>query len=89
VISTGVGEMNIHPLSVLQVFIGGGTEGDRLIIQSFRLPRIIVALLVGMGLAVAGGILQGMIRNPLASPDILGITGGATVAVVGFMAIFS
>lgn len=42
-----------------------------------------------MGLAVAGGILQGMIRNPLASPDILGITGGATVAVVGFMAIFS
>lgn len=89
VISTGVGEMNINPLSVLQVFIGGGTESDRLIIQSFRLPRIIVALLVGMGLAVAGGILQGMIRNPLASPDILGITGGATVAVVGFLGIFS
>ena len=81
--------MNINPLSVLQVFIGGGTESDRLVIQSFRLPRIIVALLVGMGLAVAGGILQGMIRNPLASPDILGITGGATVAVVGFLAIFS
>ena len=89
VISTGLGEMKISPLSVLQVFLGGGTEMDRLIIQSFRLPRIIVAMMVGMGLAVSGGILQGMVRNPLASPDILGITGGAAVAVVGFLAFFS
>ncbi|MBT2758321.1 iron ABC transporter permease [Mesobacillus foraminis] len=89
VLSTGLGEMNISPFSVLQVFFGGGTEMDRLVIHTFRLPRIIVALMVGMGLAVAGGILQGMIRNPLASPDILGITGGAAVAVVGFLAIFS
>lgn len=89
VVSTGLGEMKIGPLRVLQVLLGGGEEMDRLIIQSFRLPRILVALMVGMGLAVAGGILQGMIRNPLASPDILGITGGAAVAVVGFLAIFS
>lgn len=89
VLSTGLGEMNMSPFSVLQVFFGGGTEMERLVIHTFRLPRIIVALMVGMGLAVAGGILQGMIRNPLASPDILGITGGAAVAVVGFLAIFS
>lgn len=89
IISTGLGEMKISPLRVLQVLAGGGTEMDRLIIETFRLPRIIVALMVGMGLAVAGGILQGIIRNPLASPDILGITGGASVAVVGFLAIFS
>lgn len=89
VISTGMGEMKINPLTVVKVFLGGGTEMDQLIIKSFRLPRIIIALTVGMGLAVAGGILQGMIRNPLASPDILGITGGASVAVVGFLAIFS
>lgn len=89
VISTGMGEMKISPLTVVKVFFGGGTEMDQLIIKSFRLPRIIIALTVGMGLAVAGGILQGMIRNPLASPDILGITGGASVAVVGFLAIFS
>lgn len=89
VISTGLGEMKIAPLTVLKVFFGGGSEMDQLVIQSFRLPRIIVALMAGMGLAVAGGILQGMIRNPLASPDILGITGGAAVAVVGFLAIFS
>ncbi|ALC89055.1 iron ABC transporter permease [Bacillus sp. FJAT-18017] len=89
VTSTGLGEMKISPITVIATFFGGGTEMDRLIVTSFRLPRIIIALVVGMGLAVAGGILQGMIRNPLASPDILGITGGASVAVVGFLAIFS
>jgi iron complex transport system permease protein len=89
VVSTGLGEMKISPINVLKVFFGGGTDMDRLVVQSFRLPRIIVALMVGMSLAVAGGILQGMIRNPLASPDILGITGGAAVAVVGFLAVFS
>lgn len=89
IISTGIGEMNISPLSVMGVFFGGGSEMEKLVITSFRLPRIIVALLVGMSLAVAGGILQGIIRNPLASPDILGITGGAAVAVVGFLAFFS
>ncbi len=89
VISTGTGDMKISPLKVVQVFFGGGTDMERLVIQSFRLPRIIVALMVGISLAVAGGILQGMIRNPLASPDIIGITGGASVAVVGFLAFFS
>lgn len=89
VLSAGLGEMKISPLSVVQVLFGGGTDMERLVVQSFRVPRIIVALMVGMGLAVAGGLLQGMIRNPLASPDILGITGGAAVAVVGFLALFS
>lgn len=89
VISTGTGEMKISPLTVVKVFFGGGPEMETLIIKSFRLPRIIVALMVGVSLAVAGGILQGMIRNPLASPDVLGITGGASVAVVAFLAIFS
>ncbi|MBO0958958.1 iron ABC transporter permease [Neobacillus sp. MM2021_6] len=89
VTSTGIGEMKINPLTVVKVLFGGGPEMEKLIITSFRLPRIIVALMVGMSLAVAGGILQGMIRNPLASPDILGITGGAAVAVVAFLALFS
>lgn len=89
VISTGIGEMKINPLTVVKVLFGGGHEMEKLIITSFRLPRIIVALMVGISLAVAGGILQGMIRNPLASPDVLGITGGAAVAVVAFLALFS
>lgn len=89
IISIGLGELKISPFRVLQVIFGGGSDRDRLVIQTFRMPRSIIALLVGMGLAVAGGILQGIIRNPLASPDIIGITGGAAVAVVCFLAIFS
>lgn len=89
VISTGSGEMKINPLTVMKVLFGAGPEMETLVITSFRLPRIIVALTVGISLAVAGGILQGMIRNPLASPDVLGITGGAAVAVVGFLVLFS
>ncbi|MFD2444535.1 FecCD family ABC transporter permease [Bacillus sp. CGMCC 1.16607] len=89
ILSTGLGEMKISPINVLKVLFGGGTDIHRLVIQTFRLPRIIIALMVGISLAVAGGILQGLIRNPLASPDILGITGGAAVAVVGFLALFS
>lgn len=89
IISTGLGDMKISPLTVLQVFFGEGTRMEQLVVSSFRLPRIIVALVVGISLAIAGGILQGLVRNPLASPDILGISGGAAVAVVGFLAFFS
>ncbi|WP_040203963.1 FecCD family ABC transporter permease [Neobacillus jeddahensis] len=89
VISAGIGDMKINPLTVIKVLFGGGPEMEKLVITTFRLPRIIVALVVGISLAVAGGILQGMIRNPLASPDVLGITGGAGAAVVAFLVLFS
>ncbi|WP_433744277.1 FecCD family ABC transporter permease [Falsibacillus pallidus] len=89
IISTCLGDMNISPWTVLKVFFGGGEYLDRLIVIDFRLPRIIVSLIVGMALAAAGAILQGMIRNPLASPDVIGISGGASTAVVAFLAIFS
>ncbi|WP_374724618.1 FecCD family ABC transporter permease [Calidifontibacillus erzurumensis] len=87
--STGMGTMRISIGEVIDVFLGEGEAMHALVIQSFRLPRIIAAILVGMALAVAGGILQGIVRNPLASPDILGITGGAAVAVVFFLTLFS
>ncbi|KAA0563261.1 iron ABC transporter permease [Bacillus sp. CH30_1T] len=89
IMSTGIGDMKIAPWKVVSVFFGGGTSLEQLVVTSFRLPRIIIALLAGMALAVAGGILQGMIRNPLASPDIIGITGGAGAAVVTFLTLFS
>ena len=89
IMSTGIGDLKIAPWKVISVFFGGGTSLEQLVVTSFRLPRIIIALLSGMALAVAGGILQGMIRNPLASPDIIGITGGAGAAVVAFLTLFS
>ncbi|MFI8576012.1 FecCD family ABC transporter permease [Rossellomorea aquimaris] len=89
IVSTGIGDLKIAPWKVVCVFFGGGTSLEQLVVTSFRLPRIIIAMLAGMALAVAGGILQGMIRNPLASPDIIGITGGAGAAVVAFLTVFS
>jgi iron complex transport system permease protein len=88
VISTGIGEVKIAPLDVLKVLIGQGDKRDALIVTQFRLPRILVALLVGMGLAASGAILQSIIRNPLASPDVIGITGGASVSAVAFITLF-
>ncbi|MFZ3590050.1 FecCD family ABC transporter permease [Bacillus sp. DJP31] len=88
-ISTGMGEMKLSPLQVINALFGNGTKIETLVVTSFRLPRILIALFVGVSLAVAGAILQGLIRNPLASPDIIGLTGGASVAVVAFLAIYS
>nr|WP_255807633.1 iron ABC transporter permease [Cohnella mopanensis] len=84
-LSTSLGDMRIHPLDVVRAMFGGGTDEQRLVIQTLRLPRIIAAFLVGAALAVAGSILQGIIRNPLASPDIIGITSGASLAAVAFI----
>lgn len=88
-VSAGSGEMYISPLEVAKALFGNGSDMNEVVIYTFRLPRILVALLAGMSLAVAGAILQGMIRNPLASPDVLGITGGAAAAVVTFLTLFS
>jgi iron complex transport system permease protein len=84
IVSTGTGSVRIGPLDVIKVLLGSGDETHAVIVQTLRLPRMIVAVLAGSALAVSGALLQGMIRNPLASPDIMGITGGATLGAVCF-----
>lgn len=88
-LGASLGDMRIHPINVIRTLFGHGTEEYKLVILSLRLPRIAVAFLVGMALAAAGSILQGIIRNPLASPDIIGITSGASVAAVAFISYLS
>jgi iron complex transport system permease protein len=76
----------VMPLAeLLSTAIGKGTAENNLIIGVLRLPRLLVAVLAGAAFGVSGAILQGIIRNPLASPDILGITGGASFAAVAFI----
>lgn len=55
---------------------------DRFIVTELRLPRVVGALLVGAGFGAAGAVCQSVLRNPLASPDIIGVTAGASAAVV-------
>lgn len=67
------------PLSeVLDIVLGkGGSATDQQIVETLRLPRTVEALLVGAALGIAGAVLQGALGNPLASPDVIGVTGGA------------
>ncbi|WP_223066882.1 FecCD family ABC transporter permease [Paenibacillus caui] len=79
--SLGVGANYLTPLQVLDVLSGKETDVS-FIVEQYRIPRVIVAMLAGAGLAMSGVILQGIIRNPLASPDVIGINKGAGLAAV-------
>ncbi|MNJ42391.1 putative siderophore transport system permease protein YfhA [compost metagenome] len=80
-----IGSSMIHPLAVVQHLLGFGTGEYDFIIDTHRLPRMLLSLLVGASLGLSGLILQGIVRNPLASPDIIGITGGASVGAIIFI----
>ncbi|WP_239617647.1 FecCD family ABC transporter permease [Cohnella mopanensis] len=84
-----IGGVRIPIKEVFLSLVGNNGESSDLIVMQFRLPRIVAALLIGAALAVSGALLQGVIRNPLGSPDLLGVTGGASVAVVAFMTLFT
>lgn len=77
-----LGVTNISFLSIYQALFAFDGSTEHLIIRTVRLPRSLIAVFVGAALAVAGTLMQGITRNPLASPSILGINAGAAFAVV-------
>ena len=85
VLSFWVGYYPLTPVQVLNAFLSKfGFKGDILpqavtIFWNIRLPRILSALFIGASLSVAGATYQGMFRNPLVSPDILGVSSGASL----------
>ncbi|MCF7548488.1 iron chelate uptake ABC transporter family permease subunit [Pseudonocardia sp. WMMC193] len=81
-VNIGRGEFPISIPEVLAVLVGGGDAGQQFIVLELRLPRSLTGALVGGALAVSGAIMQSIARNPLASPDIIGITWGASAAAV-------
>ncbi|MEJ2858804.1 MULTISPECIES: FecCD family ABC transporter permease [unclassified Saccharothrix] len=84
-VNIGMGSSHIAVLDVLETLLGGGTARERGIIFDLRLPRTLTGVLVGAALGLSGALFQSLARNPLASPDVLGITwgaGAATVAVI-------
>jgi len=76
------GAADIGPSEVLAALLHPNDSTEHLIIRTLRVPRAVVAALVGGALAVAGAIMQGITRNPLASTDLLGINAGAAFGVV-------
>ena len=86
-ITNGVFDMTI--LEVLKTFLRiDPNDKHDLVIFEFRLPRIVIAALVGIGLGIAGTVIQGVTRNGLADPGILGINAGAGASIVIFMFFF-
>jgi iron complex transport system permease protein len=76
--SLALGAVKVPVGTVLEVLFGDAPSGpDRQIVGTLRLPRMVEAITVGAALGVAGAILQGALANPLASPDVIGVTGGA------------
>ncbi|EPZ54250.1 putative siderophore transport system permease protein yfhA [[Clostridium] sordellii ATCC 9714] len=87
--SLGFGEVMVNPLDVLKSIVGIDTGFSSVLVMNIRLPRVLVAFFVGASLALAGSILQGVVKNPLASPDILGIVNGGSVGALVFLTIFT
>lgn len=81
-LSITFGAADIDSGTVWQALTAFDGSTSHLIITTVRLPRALIALLVGAALAVAGSLMQGLTRNPLADPGILGISAGAALAVV-------
>ena len=88
VIGLGLGYASLSYDRLIPTLLGQGTFKEEFVLFSVRLPRIIITLLAGMALALSGAILQGITRNDLADPGIIGINSGAGVAVTVFFLFF-
>ena len=86
-LTNGTFDMSIKDIIRTLFRVDSNTEYD-LVIFDFRLPRIIIAGLVGLGLGIAGAVIQGVTRNGLADSGILGVNAGAGAAIVIFMFFF-
>src|SRR4029078_4872655 len=86
IISLGSGVIHIGAREVVNALAGNGDPTMLSIIRQLRLPRILLGILVGAGLGMSGGALQGTLRNGLAEPYLLGVSGGAAVGAVAAFA---
>ncbi|MGX0192958.1 FecCD family ABC transporter permease [Staphylococcus epidermidis] len=84
IFSLCIGSVMINPINAVTGFF---LHND-FILNEYRIPRTLLGLLIGSSLAISGSVIQGVIRNPLASPDVIGITKGASLAAVMIIMIF-
>ena len=86
VLAVSTGPIPIGARDVLRALLGDGEQSVVAIVRNLRLPRVALAALVGAGLGMSGGALQGSLRNGLAEPYLLGVSGGAAVGAVAALA---
>ena len=85
--SLGVGPVRLSPLKVIDALFGGGSEVQQTIVREIRLPRAILGLAIGAILGLSGAALQGLLRNPLASPSLFGAPQSAAFGAVLMIAL--
>ena len=85
--SLGIGPVRLPPLTVITALFGGGNDIQQTIVQEIRLPRTILAIAIGGILGLSGAALQGLLRNPLASPDLFGAPQSAAFGAVLMIAL--
>ncbi|MFF4212238.1 FecCD family ABC transporter permease [Streptomyces sp. NPDC001796] len=89
VLLIGTGDFPIPAGDVLRTLAGDGKPGQEFIVTELRLPRVLVGLLVGASLGLGGALFQSLSRNPLGSPDVLGLNQGATAGALVMIVLFS
>lgn len=85
ILAIGIGSVRLSPAEVLQTLTGSGSEQWNTILWNIRIPRVILALIIGANLAVSGALLQAVMHNPLADPGLTGVSSGAAVTVLFIM----
>ncbi|MFF1378073.1 FecCD family ABC transporter permease [Streptomyces sp. NPDC058308] len=88
VVLIGTGDFDIPAADVVRTLLGNGDAGQELIITDLRLPRVLVGLLVGAALGLGGALFQSIARNPLGSPDVLGLGQGSTAGALTVIVVF-
>ncbi|MGW0365587.1 FecCD family ABC transporter permease [Streptomyces sp. NPDC002990] len=89
VVLIGTGDFQIAPWDVVRTLLGNGTPAHDFIVNDLRLPRVLVALLVGAALGMSGAVFQSVSRNPLGSPDLLGFGYGSAVGALTVIIVFN
>jgi iron complex transport system permease protein len=88
VLALGTGEFTLTPSEVVRALAGEGTRAARLVVVEWRLPRVLLALVIGAALGLAGAVFQALTRNPLGSPDVIGFNTGAYTGVLVVTVLF-
>ncbi|MEU0088258.1 iron chelate uptake ABC transporter family permease subunit [Streptomyces sp. NPDC006274] len=88
VVLIGSGDFPMSFGDVVGTLLGNGTAAQEFIVQDVRLPRVLVALLVGASLALSGAVFQSLSRNPLGSPDVIGFSQGSTAGALTVIVLF-
>src|SRR6202790_2150935 len=81
-VSLGIGPVRLSPLIVIDALFGGGSDVQQTIVREIRLPRTILGFAIGAILGLSGAALQGLLRNPLASPSLFGAPQSAALGAV-------